>query len=126
VGAQETPAPTGGGRSVVGPGTLIRGTLRGEGPVVIQGAVEGRIDLRGGLTVTATGRVDAEVEARTVLLAGEARGTLRASERVEVASTAIFEGELATPALDVRPGSVVRGRTRVSEPGIEAPPEPSH
>jgi len=98
----------------VGTRTRIRGTLTGEGSVVVRGAVEGGIAIGGGLTVTASGTVDAEVEAASVALAGEARGSLRATSRVILASSGLFEGEMATPILEVHPGSVLKGRTRVA------------
>ncbi len=111
---REALVPTGGGRTVIGPHTRIRGALRGDGPMVVRGTVEGEITLRGGLTVASKGRVEADVEAQSVDLSGEARGTMRASGRVALAETGFFEGEMTTPILEVRPGSVVRGRARVA------------
>jgi cytoskeletal protein CcmA (bactofilin family) len=110
----DTAAVTGGGRTVIGPQTRIRGTLSGEGPVMVRGTVEGGIAIRGGLTIAASGRVEAEVSARSVDLSGAARGNVRASARVVLLATGVFEGELATPILEVRPGSILRGRTRVA------------
>jgi cytoskeletal protein CcmA (bactofilin family) len=107
-------APGGGGRTVVGAHTLIRGTLKGDGPLLVRGTVEGEIAVRGGLTVAPSGRVEAEVEARSVELEGEVRGSMRATARVALSASGIFEGEMATPVLEVRPGSIVRGRTRVA------------
>lgn len=109
----------GGGRTTIGPRTRIRGALRGEGPVAIHGQVDGAIVLRGGLTIASTGRVTAEVEVQSLDLAGEARGSIRAMTRVLVSPTGIFEGEIATPVLQVQPGSIVTGRARVL--GVPAP-----
>lgn len=111
---REAPFTPGSGRTVVGSQTRIRGTLSGEGSVVIRGEVAGGIAIGGGLTVTPTGRVDADVEAESVAVAGEAKGTLRAASRVILTPTGSFDGEMATPILEVRPGSVLRGRTRVA------------
>ena len=55
--------PPGSGRTVIGTHTRIRGTLTGEGSIVVRGTVEGGIAIGGGLTVTASGTVQAEVEA---------------------------------------------------------------
>jgi cytoskeletal protein CcmA (bactofilin family) len=99
---------------VIGAQTRIRGTLSGEGPVLVRGAVEGGISIRGGLTVAPTGRIVAEVSARTIDLSGEARGTMRATTRVALSPTGVFEGEMATPILEVHPGSILRGRTKVA------------
>jgi cytoskeletal protein CcmA (bactofilin family) len=115
----EVPRAPGSGRTVVGSQTRIRGTLKGEGSVIVRGEVEGEITIGGGLTITSTGRVDADVEAETVDLAGEARGTVRATSRVNLSPTGVFEGEVATPILEVQPGSVLQGRARVA--GVPAP-----
>ena len=112
-GPAEPSLPAGGG-TVVGPQTRIRGSIRGQGPVVIQGAVEGEITIRGGLRVAESGRLEASVEARNVELSGQACGSMRAVLRVVLEPTALFEGELSTPVLDARPGSILRGRTRVA------------
>jgi len=106
--------PPGSGRTVIGTHTRIRGTLTGEGSIVVRGTVEGGIAIGGGLTVTASGTVQAEVEAESVALAGEARGSLRATSRVILSPSGLFEGEMATPILEVHPGSVLKGRTRVA------------
>jgi cytoskeletal protein CcmA (bactofilin family) len=119
-------APSGGGRTVIGPQTRIRGKLRGDGPMMIRGAVTGEIALRGALTVAETGQVDADVEAQTVDLLGEIRGTMRASARVAMTETGTFEGEMTTPVLEVRPGSIVRGRARVAGPALPGRDDLSH
>lgn len=103
-----------GGGTVVGARTCVRGLIRGIGPVLVRGAVQGEIAIRSGLTVSPTGRLEAEVEARSLDLSGEARGAVRAISRVVMAPTGVFEGDLATPVLEVQPGSVLRGRARVA------------
>ena len=110
----ETAPPPGGGRSVIGAQTRIRGTLRGEGSVLVRGAVEGEVQIKGVLTVAEGATLDADIEAEAVDLAGEARGSLRAAARVAVTPTGEFEGDMTTPILDARPGSVIRGRARVA------------
>src|SRR2546428_9924535 len=43
-------AAPGGGRTVIGPHTRVMGKLLGDGPVVVRGAVQGTIAIRGGLS----------------------------------------------------------------------------
>lgn len=100
--------------TVIGRRTLIRGIVKGDGPVVIHGALEGELTLGGALSISPTSRVDAEIEARSVEISGETRGTLAAAGRVILEAGGVFDGELTTPVLEVRPGSVLRGRARVS------------
>ena len=121
-GALEVP----GGGTVIGAGTRFQGTVKGAGPVVVRGIVLGEIDLRGGLTVTTTGRVDADVEVQNVELSGEARGTMRASGRVVLGPSGLFEGDIATPVIEMHPGSVLRGRASVAGAPIARRRDLSH
>jgi len=107
-------AAPGGGRTVIGPHTRVIGKLLGDGPVVVRGALQGTIAIRGGLSIRRGARVEADVQAQSVDLEGEARGKLCASRRVTVSETGVFEGEMDTPILEVGPGSIVRGRARVA------------
>ncbi len=103
-----------GGRTAIGRHTRVVGKLYGEGPVVVRGEIKGTIAIRGGLSVMHGGRVEADVQAHSVDLAGEARGRMSASARVSLSGTGVFEGEMDTPVLEVSPGSIVRGRARVA------------
>ena len=105
------------GQTVVGSHTRIRGTLKGSGPLVIQGIIEGEIELEGSMIVSAGGRVDAEAEVQSLELAGRASGSMRASERVRISSTGMFEGRMATPVIETRPGAVLRGKAVITRPG---------
>jgi cytoskeletal protein CcmA (bactofilin family) len=112
--AVDTPGSAAGGRTLVGRHTRIVGKIFGDGPVVVRGAVNGTIALRGGLWVRSGGRIEADVEAQSVDLEGNARGKISATTRVSLSETGEFEGEMDTPILEVCPGSIVRGRARVA------------
>ncbi len=112
--ALDIQAAPGGGRTVIGAHTRVMGKLLGDGPVVVRGAVQGTIAIRGGLSVREGGRVDADVQAHSVDLEGEAHGKVCASTRVTLSETGAFEGDMDTPILEVCPGSIVRGRARVA------------
>ena len=111
---QEAPGSASGGRTLVGRHTRIVGRILGDGPVVVRGAVKGAIAIRGGLCVRNGGRIDADVEAHSVDLQGEARGRMSVSTRVSLSATGDFEGDMDTPVLEVCPGSIVRGHARVA------------
>jgi cytoskeletal protein CcmA (bactofilin family) len=110
----EAEEPSGGGRTVIGRSTRVVGKLYGDGPVIVRGDVKGSIAIRGGLSVRGGGRVEADVQAYSIDLAGEARGRISAASRVSLTETGDFEGEMDTPILEVSPGSIVRGHARVA------------
>ena len=105
-------APTG-GHTIIGSQTRFKGRLKGQGEVVVCGTFLGEVDVAGPLILAPTGQLEADVDVQSAKLAGKARGTMRASSRIRLDSTARFEGEIATPVIDLRPGSVLRGRASI-------------
>ena len=108
------------GLTVVGAHTRIRGILKGSGPLLIQGSLEGEIDLEGSLIVPDGGRVDAEAEVTTLELSGRASGSMKVAEHVRIGSTGSFEGSMATPVIETLPGSVLSGRAVITPPKPDA------
>jgi cytoskeletal protein CcmA (bactofilin family) len=102
------------GMTIISPRTQIRGRLAGDGSLLVQGRVDGEIAIGGGLVVADTGTIEADVQAPVIEVAGAARGSIVASIRVSVESTGTVEGTLTTPILDLKPGSVLRGRARIA------------
>ncbi len=93
----------------VGPGLEIKGELRGAGALVVEGRVEGRIELDA-LTIEADGQVDADVDVRTAVISGQASGSVAASESVTVKASATVIGDVRAPSVVVEEGAVFRGR----------------
>jgi cytoskeletal protein CcmA (bactofilin family) len=121
--------------SVLGPGIIWQGNLRGSGGVRIEGAFEGDIVLRGLIVIGETGRVTCEnIRANTVIIAGSVRGNISA-DKVEIRSTGRVWGDVITVAFSTEEGAFLRGQVRMEEkmelnlentvPGQipEAPPE---
>lgn len=108
------------GLTVVGSHTRIRGILKGRGPLLIQGSLEGEIDLEGSLIVPDGGRVDADAEVRTLELSGHACGSMKVAEHARIGSTGSFEGSMATPVIETLPGSVLSGRAIITRPKPDA------
>lgn len=65
-------------RGRLGPGLVARGRLTGRGTLVIEGRVEGEVDLDGRYELAATGESFGPVRAREVVVAGELRGAVDA------------------------------------------------
>src|SRR4029453_6124206 len=78
--------------SAIGPGIHFKGDIHGEGTLVVHGVFEGDIVLEGTLRVGPEGRIDANVRARTIVIAGAVRGNLSADTRVEILPTGSLTG----------------------------------
>lgn len=98
------------GRAQIGVGTIVRGEITGEEDLLIEGRVEGRIDLRqNAVTVGAKGRLAAEIIARAILVDGEVDGNLTAEEQIVVRKSGRVKGDLCAPRVTIEDGARFKG-----------------
>jgi cytoskeletal protein CcmA (bactofilin family) len=89
-----------------GQSIVIKGDISGSEDLTIAGRVEGSITLNGRVLTLAPGsHVVGEVSAGTVVVAGTTEGTIEASQRLDIKSTAVVDGQLSTARLLVADGS---------------------
>jgi len=101
--------------SVLGPGIVWKGNLRGSGGVRIEGAFEGDITVRGLIVIGETGRVICEmVKANTVVVAGTVSGSITA-EKLEIRGTGRVWGDVTVVSLATEEGAFLRGQVRMEE-----------
>lgn len=104
--------------SRIGAGTVIRGTVRGEGDLEIEGRVEGVVDVRGDLTLQPTARVRIEEGALSggrITVRGAVMGSIRGETSVVLEEGARVVGDLAAPTIGIRPGGLLRGHVSTGE-----------
>jgi cytoskeletal protein CcmA (bactofilin family) len=112
----------------IGKSIAIKGDLTGNEDLVIEGKVEGKVELPNNqLTIGANGVVQAEVHAKTVVVVGRVAGNVKGSERVEIQATGVVEGDVAAPRLTVAEGAVLNGAIHMTqkEGAAAAPPKPA-
>jgi len=94
----------------IGKSISLKGDLSGNEDLVIEGHVEGRVDLPNNLlTIGANGSVNAEIHAKTVVVIGKVTGNVSATERIEIQATGLVNGDVSAPRLVVAEGAVVNG-----------------
>jgi cytoskeletal protein CcmA (bactofilin family) len=101
-------------RTVIGPRTRLKGTLTGTGTVLVQGSLRGGIDLAGPLAVAEGATVEAEVAVESARVGGHLQGSLRATSALRVDPSGRLEGDISSPAIELSPGSVLRGRASIT------------
>jgi cytoskeletal protein CcmA (bactofilin family) len=65
------------------------------------------------------GLVEGDVVTREAIIGGEVRGSIQASERVELQTTSLVHGDIATHRLLVQEGGEINGVLRMGEGAIE-------
>ena len=107
--------------SFIGSRIRIQGELLGDEDVLVEGRVEGRVEVSKDFRVGLSGVVLAEVAAGTVAIAGHVVGNVRAAERVELLPTGTLEGDIHAPRIVIGEGARFTGRIDMSG-RAEAPP----
>src|SRR5260370_32040878 len=100
--------------SCVTQGIKIKGEISGREDLFLDGTFEGKIHIAdGSFTVGPNAHVNAEIEAREIIVRGEVIGTLKARERVQVWSTGRATGGMETPGIVIAHGGTLRGKVEV-------------
>ena len=95
----------------IGKSISIKGDVLGEEDTVIEGRVEGRIELKNHhLTIGPNGDVQGEVSAKQITIVGRVSGNVISTERLELRESGRIEGDLITPRLLVQEGAQVNGK----------------
>ena len=94
---------------VIAPGLFLRGELRGEDDLIIEGRVEGEISLKKHLTVESTGIIVADVKTQNITIKGELRGNMTAVEKVEIHQGARVVGNITAPRIVIAEGARFKG-----------------
>lgn len=109
-GKGDTPSNRGREAAVIGPSIQIKGDLSGEEDLVIQGKVNGTIQLKEkSLTVGSQGQVNANVLAHSIIVEGEVNGDLYGSERVSIRKTGNVQGNIVSPKVSLDEGCRFKG-----------------
>src|SRR5437588_4761741 len=115
--------------ATVGPSIFIKGDLSGDEDLVIEGRVEGKIDLKQhNVTIGKNGRVRADVFGNTVIVEGEVDGNLFAQQQAIVCTSGAVRGNITAPRVMLEDGSRFRGsidmETKETKPaaGSHEPP----
>jgi cytoskeletal protein CcmA (bactofilin family) len=97
-------------RATIGPSIFIVGDLTGDEDLVIEGRVEGKVDLKqNNVTVGKNGRVRADVFGRVVTVEGEVDGNVFAQEQALLRQSGAIRGNITAPRVVLEDGSRFKG-----------------
>ena len=113
---QKSPG-TGGVRAVIGPSIVIKGDLSGDEEVLVQGKIEGTVQLRNNnLTVGTEGSVKANVRAQVINIEGAVEGDLIGDERIIIHQSGNVRGNLIAPRVILEDGAKFKGSIDMDTP----------
>lgn len=124
-----TPAPAHNGqvepareKATIGPSITIKGELIGDEDLLIQGRVEGRVDLRKqNITVGKSGRVKGDLFGQCIYIEGEVEGNLFGDGQVVVQQSGVVQGNITAPRVSLEDGSKFKGSINMEPKHAEQP-----
>ena len=121
--SQPQPAPAK-ERAMIGPSIEIKGSLSGGEDLIVEGRVEGKIELaEHSVTIGTSGRIKADIQGRNIVVMGEVEGNLFGSEQIILRQSSTVRGNLVSPRVSLEDGSNFKGSIDMtSKPAVGAKP----
>src|SRR5690349_18465549 len=105
--------------TVIGPDASFKGELSFEKGMRLQGKFEGKINTGGRLHIAREAKMQADVEAASIIVEGDVRGNLTAADRIELKQSARYEGDLSAAKLVVDEGAIFSGHVTVGPDAVK-------
>lgn len=89
----------------LGAGTKMEGTINSDADIRVDGELVGTLNCKGKVIIGPKGFVDGNIDCITALVEGHFKGVIKTSELLNVAESAVIDGEVTTGKLAVHPGA---------------------
>lgn len=114
--ASSSPPSGGNTRNVLSSDVEIKGVVKFQHDLIVDGKIEGEIQSTGNLTVGENARIKAEIKTGTVVIYGKVHGNMTATDRVELKSSAEVIGDIKAKVLTIEAGAIFVGKSTVGTP----------
>ena len=111
-GAAESPRAGG----ILSSGVSIKGSVKFQKELLIDGEVEGKIDSNGRLTIGEHAKIKGEIRTKSVIVDGTVDGNITAGERCELRSGCTVRGDIESPRLVVDEAATFIGSAKIATP----------
>jgi len=104
-------------RAVLGSSLSLKGEISGAEDLLVQGRIEGRIELADhAVTIGSSGKITADVFAKAIVVEGEVRGNLFATEQILIRKAGNVHGNLTAPRVVLEDGCRFKGSVEMESP----------
>ncbi|WP_054696085.1 bactofilin family protein [Syntrophomonas palmitatica] len=100
--------------SIIAAGVEIKGDVAAQGSIRVDGAVEGKLNLKGDLVLGEKAHIKGEIRVNNIILAGKVEGTVHAGGRLEITSTGQMNGDIICSSISIEEGGILQGSSRMS------------
>lgn len=105
------------GKDILSSDVEIKGSIKFEKELLIDGKVEGEINSDGVLTIGENAFIKGEIKTKSITVFGKVVGNITVGERCELKSRCTLEGDLKAARLVIEEGATFVGKSEVSSTG---------
>jgi cytoskeletal protein CcmA (bactofilin family) len=109
--------------TVLGVGTVLKGDLKCQGNIRMDGTFEGTLHIEGNVLVGETAKITADISAKNVSIAGAVRGNV-SGKKVQLLRTARVWGDISSSAISTEEGAFIDGKISMVVHDADAQPDP--
>lgn len=96
----------------------MKGEIKGSGSLLINGTVEGDVNLAGyRVIIGRDGKVTGDITARDIIVLGNVRGNVSATDRVDIRAEGMLSGDIAATRISIEDGAYFKGGIDIHKPG---------
>ena len=99
--------------SLLSKNVRIEGEIQGPENLHVEGYLKGAVELSGDIFIGNTGIVEADVEAKNIIIQGEVTGNVKAHHQLEIHPTGKLIGDCTAASIDIKEGAVFEGRSHM-------------
>ncbi len=113
------------GKDVLSSDVEIKGSIKFQKELLIDGKVEGEINSDGVLTIGENADIRGEIKTKSITVYGKVQGNITVGERCELKSRCTLQGDLKAARLVIEEGATFIGKSEVtSGKALAAAPKP--
>jgi cytoskeletal protein CcmA (bactofilin family) len=114
-----------GGKDILSSDVEIKGSIKFQKELLIDGKVEGDIISDGVLTVGENAEIQGEIKTKSITVYGRVHGNITVAERCELKSKCILQGDLKAARLTIEEGATFIGKSEVTSGTLPSKAAPS-
>ena len=103
-----------GGKDILSSDVEIKGSIKFQKELLIDGKVEGDINSDGVLTVGENAEIRGEIKTKSITVYGKVHGNITVAERCELKSKCVLQGDLKAARLIIEEGATFIGKSEVT------------
>ncbi len=109
------------GKDILSSDVEIKGSIKFQKELLIDGKVEGEINSDGVLTIGENADIRGEIKTKSITVFGKVQGNITVGERCELKSRCTLQGDLKAARLVIEEGATFIGKSEVTSAGAGKP-----